>query len=224
MNNIKQLNINGRSILLRPANDANSLKGSVILLHGYGADEYDLIGLANYFEANLQVFSIRAPGVTPFGGASWFDIDMLADGSLKFNFEQAITSSNDVSALIREMQNQQLIPDDQIILGGFSQGATISNLVTLQEPEMIKALLIMSGRLSENARELLKAPGLLQELPVFAGHGIIDNVIPIDFGRDLVKFWESLPVSLEHHEYSMGHEISLEELNHIQAWLEPIIN
>lgn len=211
-------------MLQRPAQDPDSLKGSVILLHGYGADEYDLMGLANYFDADLQVFSIRAPGMTPFGGASWFDIEMLADGSLKFDFEQALTSSRGVISLIREMQKQGLISDKQVILGGFSQGATISSMVTLTEPEMIRALLILSGRLHEAAHDLLKSPDVLQGLPIFAGHGVNDPVIPISFGRDLVKFWEALPVKLEHHEYVMGHEISPQELDHIQTWLAAIIH
>lgn len=224
MKNIKQLNIDGRSILQRPAYDPNSLKGTLILLHGYGADEYDLMGLANYFEANLQIFSIRAPGVTPFGGASWFDIDMFADGSLKFNYEQAIESSRGVISLIKQMRTDGLIGDDRVIMGGFSQGATIASLVTLQAPELIQALLIMSGRLQEQAMTLLGDVSSLQDLPVFIGHGLVDQVIPVEFGRMVVKFWESLPVDLEHHEYSMGHEINTEELNHIQAWMNPIIN
>lgn len=224
MNNIRQLNIDGRSVLLRPAYDPNSQKGSVILLHGYGADEYDLIGLANYFEANLQIFSIRAPGVTPFGGASWFDIEMFADGSLKFNYDQALESSKGIISLLEKMRGEGHIRDEKVILGGFSQGATIANLVTLQAPQLIKALLIMSGRLQDDAKDLLKDQDLLKDLPVFAGHGLADQVIPVEFGRKIVEFWQSLPAQLEHHEYPMGHEISMEELNHIQSWLNPIIN
>jgi len=49
-------------------------------------------------------------------------------------------------------------------------------------------------------------------------------VIPIVFGREIVTFWEKLPVEFEHHEYPMGHEISQTELEHIQGWLESVLS
>ena len=93
MPNIEKLTLSDRKILKRPAADPTNSKGTLVILHGYGADEYDLMGLAPYFDANLQILSIRGPGTVMYGGASWFDIDMNADGSLKFNIEQAPKSA-----------------------------------------------------------------------------------------------------------------------------------
>ncbi|NQV15764.1 hypothetical protein HQ531_09940 [bacterium] len=222
MTNIEQLKIFDRKILRRPVAENSESKGTMILLHGYGADEYDLMGLAPYFSANLQIISIRGPGSTMYGGASWFDIDMLADGGLIFNLDQALDSTNKLLQLIPEMQDQGIISDAKIILAGFSQGATIANLITLMKPELVKALLIMSGRLDERASELIKDSTAFVDLPVFAGHGINDNVIPVEFGRQIVSFWRKLPVLLEHYEYPIGHEICQEELGHIQVWLDKL--
>ncbi len=219
MENIEKLTINGSNLLFRPAADAVDLKGTLVLLHGYGADEYDLMGLAPFFDANLQIFSIRGPGSTMYGGASWFDIDMFADGSLKFNTEQALESNSSVIKILQALQSDARFSIDKYILAGFSQGASISNMVTLSQPDLIKALLIMSGRLTENIGQLLQDGETLQDLPVFAGHGTNDQVIPIEFGRQIVNFWEDLPVQLDHHEYPMGHEISQQELQDIQSWL-----
>ncbi len=219
MNNINKLTISGRKILQRPPAGPNNSKGTLVILHGYGADEYDLMGLAPYFDAHLQILSIRGPGTVMYGGASWFDIDMNVDGSLKFNIEQAMDSAAELIVLIKELQQQGVITSEKIILAGFSQGATISQLVTLKQPALIKALLIMSGRLTEQAADILADSDVLKGLPVFAGHGINDNVIPIEFGRQIVSFWDKFPVQLEHHEYPMGHEICQDELGHIQAWM-----
>mgnify|MGYP002639777123 CR=1 FL=1 len=221
MNNIEQHTINGTKVLCRPATNTDQSAVSMVILHGYGADEYDLMGLAPYFDEKIQVISIRGPGSTVYGGASWFDIDMLADGSLKFNIEQAKQSTELVLGLIEQMQTDGMIQAEQIILGGFSQGATVSNLITLRKPELIKALLIMSGRLPDQVAELIESPAQFAALPIFAGHGINDNVIPIEFGRQIVTFWNKLAI-LEHHEYPMGHEISQAELQHIQVWLDSV--
>ncbi|NQV31021.1 MAG: hypothetical protein HQ508_09055 [Candidatus Marinimicrobia bacterium] len=222
MSNLEQLNINGQNILHRPASQPDASKGTLVLLHGYGADEYDLMGLAPHFDQNLQIICIRGPKSTVYGGASWFDIDMLPDGSFNFNAEQALDSTNVVVDIIRDFQSQKLITDERVILGGFSQGASISNLVTLKNPELIKALLIMSGRLMDAASKLLMDSQALLNLPVFAGHGTNDTVIPIEFGRQIVAFWGKLPVVLRHNEYPIGHEISQNELSHIQTWLESV--
>jgi len=221
MNGFQQLKVMDRSILLRPAAGKEAI-ATLVLLHGYGADEYDLMGLASYFDPAIQVLSIRGGGTTPFGGASWFDIDMLADGSLKFNIDQARESTRALVDLLFELQAQKHIPTSTIVLGGFSQGATISNLVTLQNPDLIQALLIMSGRLPEHVRSFMPDPLIFKGLPVFAGHGTRDSVIPIQFGRDIVSFWKDM-ADLEHHEYPMGHEISQEELTHILHWLSRVL-
>lgn len=221
MNHIQQLKINGRSVLKRPAPAPR--EGSLVLLHGYGADEYDLMGLAPFFSEKLDILSIRAPGATPFGGASWFDIDMNAQGDLRFNADQALASGRGVIELIAELTKSEDIPAGKLILGGFSQGASISMLVALMQPLLIKALLVMSGRLTQGADALIKQKDLLKQLPVFAGHGIQDQVIPISYGREIVAFWETLPVELTHHEYAMGHEINQAELADIQAWMDPLV-
>jgi len=222
MNNIEQLQILGSSVLHRPAEGDSKSPPCLVLLHGYGADEFDLMGLAQYFSPEMQVLSIRGSGVTPYGGASWFDIDMLSDGSLKFNIEQAKVSTQSVIEIIMQMKQAKIIGAQQIILAGFSQGATISNLVTLEKTEIIQALLIMSGRLPEGIEILAGNTSRFHNLPIFAGHGTKDNVIPIEFGRDIVSFWGPL-AELEHHEYSMGHEISQAELQHIQKWVERVL-
>ena len=222
MHNIQQLKVNGRSVLHRPAEDRASPVATLVLLHGYGADEYDLMGLASYFRADIQVLSIRGGSVTPYGGASWFDIDMLADGSLKFNIEQAKVATEAVIEIIHMMQYDGTIPAEKIILGGFSQGATISNLVTIKEASLLKGLLVMSGRLPEDIETLAGDKARFADLQIFAGHGTHDNVIPIRFGHDIVSFWGPI-ANLEHHEYPMGHEISQDELSHILRWMEGIL-
>ena len=223
MNNIEQLDIKGRSVLHRPARDLKKVRATLVLLHGYGADEYDLMGLASYFNPDIQVLSIRGSGLTPYGGASWFDIDMLSDGTLRFNIDQAKVSTQGVIEILSHMQLDGIIPEKQIILAGFSQGATISNLISLQKPELLQALLIMSGRLPDDMVEFSGDTSRFNHLPVFAGHGTHDNVIPIEFGRQIVSFLDPI-ADLEHHEYAMGHEISQPELEHIQAWLEHVLS
>ncbi len=223
MNNIEQLHVKGTNVLHRPAANQDQVRASLILLHGYGADEYDLMGLASYFDTDIQILSIRGSGVTPYGGASWFDIDMLPDGKLRFNIDQAKSSTREVIDIISHLQQTGVITNKQVILAGFSQGATISNLLTCQNPGLIQALLIMSGRLPEDMASISGDLARFEGMNIFAGHGTHDNVIPIEYGRQIVSFWNSI-ADLEHHEYLMGHEISQSELADIQNWIGKVLS
>jgi len=81
----------------------------------------------------------------------------------------------------------------------------------------------MSGRLPEDVAELSGDISRFSRLPVFAGHGSHDNVIPIEYGRQIVSFWNPI-AELEHYEYPMGHEISQSELTDIQGWLGKVLS
>ncbi len=52
----------------------------LIILHGYGADERDLMALAAYFDPRLRVISMRAPFDLPQGGHAWFPLEFTDEG------------------------------------------------------------------------------------------------------------------------------------------------
>ncbi len=57
---------------LEPKRIVDGRSPAVILLHGRGADENDLLGLSQYFDERLAIFSIRAPYPFEFGGTRTF--------------------------------------------------------------------------------------------------------------------------------------------------------
>ena len=64
----------------------------------------------------------------------------------------------------------------------------------------------------------------LQGMPVFVSHGIYDPVLPIDSGRDCREKLQALPVVLTYREYPMGHEVSMESLRDVAAWLRSALD
>lgn len=223
MTAVESQEFQGRKIALHRSPDSVEHAGTLLLLHGYGADEHDLIGLHPYLSPELDIICIRAAGQTPFGGAAWFDITQSMDGSLHFNSEQALDAAQEINRLRREMLSSGFIRPGKLLLGGFSQGASVSMLSTFLQPEGLNGLLIMSGRITDKLAEVSDKSEAIQDLPVFVSHGSHDPVIPIEFGHEVRDFWTNQPARSEYHEYPMAHQIAAEQLVDIKTWLSGIL-
>lgn len=184
----------------------------LVVLHGLGSNEQDLLSLAPMLGPELTVMAYRAP--LEYGpGFSWFPIEFDENG-IRLDSETALES---LKQLIGELsQLRESTP--KLILGGFSQGAIMTSGVLAQAPDLIDGALLMSGRLFPpffaEAKSAEKAG-----LPVLAQHGIYDDVLPVQGGRDLANAVRELGYSPEWKEYAMAHQVSEESLDDIRAWL-----
>ena len=61
----------------------------LLLLHGYGSNEEDLVGLAPHLNPNLVSVSVRAPHELPFGGFAWFNIEWAEEG-IQFDYDLSL--------------------------------------------------------------------------------------------------------------------------------------
>src|SRR5207244_4042221 len=104
--------------LERPA--AGDPEGALVLFHGRGADEHDLFPLLDALdpERHLVGYTPRGPFALPPGGAHWYVVPRVG-------FPDPVTfaaSYERASAWLDALP----FPAEQIVLGGFSQGAVMS--------------------------------------------------------------------------------------------------
>ena len=162
----------------RPAKSgkADSL---VILLHGYGADGNDLIGLADPLGAHLPNTRFVAPNApercrnNPFG-YQWFPIPWL-DGSTEEEMRAgAFRAIATLGAYLDGMAGE--MPPERTVLVGFSQGTMMMLQVALRREEPYAGLVGFSGRLlmpDTLAGEIRSRP------PVLLVHGDQDPMVPV---------------------------------------------
>ena len=146
----------------------------LLLLHGYGANEEDLLGLAPYLDARLLCVSARAPYALDFGGFAWFNIEIGAEG-VRFDFGEAEEPLAQILSLVDELRRAHR--PARIFIAGFSQGASMALTAALKQPRDFAGAIALSG---------LCKPEMLPEdtvsvrgLKVFMSHGRFDPVIPI---------------------------------------------
>ena len=201
-------------------------QGSVIWLHGLGADGNDFAGILPELAlpATLAVRFIfpHAPTrpVTINGGhvmRAWYDIATL-DLSQAQDMRGIQASAQAVRALIAREQTRG-VPAARIVLGGFSQGGAIALQTGLRFPERLAGIMALSTYLPLAETLTAEAHSANAQVPVFIGHGRDDAVVPLPLARSTRETLTSLGCAVSWHEYPMAHSVCVPELRAIGAWL-----
>ena len=200
---------------------------AVIWLHGLGADGSDFepvvpeLGLGETPGVRFVFPHAPAIPVTCNGGyvmPAWYDIISLEPNSRTIDEAGILRSREALRALI-ERENRRGIPCERIFLAGFSQGGAVAYTTALTHPERLAGLIALSTYLPVEGIVSNEATAVNRELPVFAAHGSVDDVVSPALGRAARDFLTRLGYRPQWHEYPMPHSVCLEEIRDIGAWL-----
>ena len=194
---------------------APGLSRTLILLHGYGADERDLLPIAHALDPRLRAVSLQGPVALGGPMRAWFHLGQDARGRITFDADIARAAVRSATAAVEEIAATSPRP----LLLGFSQGAGIALGVALLRPDLAAGVLSFSG-VARALEDQDHAPvEKLRGFPVFAAHGLDDPLLPIELGRDLRATLEALGLDVEWHEYPMEHMVIPEEIEDARMWL-----
>ena len=169
---------------------SGTTKSLVVLLHGYGANGDDLIGLAPPLAEllpNTVFISPNAPhpcAQNPFGGLQWFDV---WEGDDYDRLAQVRIAAATVDAFIDYELKRLGLKENQLALLGFSQGTMLSLHVGLRRKNAPAGILGYSGRLE--SPEIL-SDEIMARPPVMLIHGEEDpllNISLMDSAADLLR-------------------------------------
>ncbi|MDI6912237.1 luciferase family protein [Nocardioides sp.] len=140
----------------------------VVLLHGRGADEQGIIGLADHLPAGPSYAAVRAP-IAEGGGYAWF-----ANRGIGRPVAESLAQT---MAWFRGWLDQVAPAGRPVVLAGFSGGAAFAGGLLLSEPERYAGAAILYGTLPFDAGVPV-TPARLAGVPVFVAQGDTDTVIP----------------------------------------------
>lgn len=203
---------------------------TILILHGYGANARDLATIADIaeFEAlNFNWIFLEAPLSPPelqlFNGKAWFDVDIAYFQNLvkenKFDEYYARTPEN-ISYLhdsIEIFLKKKSIGEDQLIIGGFSQGAMVATDYLYEKKLRPMALIHLSGTV---IREELWKSQTLEDLKIFQSHGRYDEVLPVQGAMHFKEIAKSKDHKL--HIFEGGHELPPQILFQLYNFLKPL--
>ena len=190
----------------------------LILLHGVGSNEQDLLGLAPALDPRFFIVSARAPITLGHGAYGWYHVQFSSTGHV-IDPEEAERSRQLILQFVDEVTRSYNVDRNRVFLMGFSQGCIMSLAAALTDPRKFAGIVGMSGRMLPNLQSRYAPTDQLEGLPVFIVHGTYDSVLSIEFGRAIRDDLEKLPVDLTYREYEIGHHVSEQSLADVTAWL-----
>ena len=185
--------------------DDRSDRPLLVMLHGLGANEHDLLPFVPALPAELVVASVRAP-LEHAPGAAWFPTEHTPQ------LPRQVDDAAD--ALVRWIEAQA--GHTSIGILGFSQGGAIAVHVLRRRPRLADYVVSLSGFLPGQADDAALAEA---RPPLFAGYGLADDVVPAAWSEMLID-WAKPLTDLEVHRYpGLGHAVSEQELADAAAFV-----
>ena len=205
--------------------DAGDAAGSVLWLHGLGADGHD-------FEPIVPLLPLAVPlrfvfphaperAVTINGGArmrAWYDIDPLAPLA---GTEHIRTAATQVAELVAA-EAERGVAQEKVVLAGFSQGGVVALHLALRAERPFAGVMALSTYVHdhEHLGDEISLAGV--EVPILMAHGQQDPMIPLSRAVTSRDAMINLGCQVDWREYGMGHQVCPQEIDDIGQWLNGI--
>ncbi len=212
------------ALVFRERLPAGEPEGLLVLHHGRGADEHDLLTLADVLDpgARLHVVTPRAPLTmhgsppAPSPGHHWYTVPRVGhpDPQTFHAARRALAELHD------ELWQRTGVAPERTVLGGFSMGAVMSYVMALSAERPAPAgVLAFSGfipAIDDWQPELATRTAVR----VFIAHGRHDQVIDVAFARAAAERLRDAGLPVDYHESDAAHHIDPREIPSAGAWLK----
>jgi phospholipase/carboxylesterase len=195
---------------------AGEAAGTIVLLHGRGADEHDLLPLLGVLDPKrkLRGITLGGPLTMPPGGKHWYAVHRVG-------WPDPATFSPTYAELTSVLDDELGLDWSRTVVGGFSQGGVMSYAVGLGPgrpvPAGILAMSCFLPRFDDGTWEPDFAGR--PQLPVAHVHGEQDPVIGVEFGRDARDRLTEAGLPLLYREFPGGHHVDPRLLTELAGWV-----
>jgi phospholipase/carboxylesterase len=199
---------------VRPA--AGEPEGALVLLHGRGADELDLFPLLDFFDPERRFVAAtpRAPLALPPGGWHWYAFRQVGSPDPTTFYAVYPRAAEWLDGFL----SGNGVSHERLVLGGFSQGGVMTYALGLGagRPRPAALFALSSFVPTVEGFDLDLGPPLP---PVAIGHGTLDPVIPVEFGRAARELLEAAGAEVLYREYPLPHAIDPGFARQVSDWI-----
>src|SRR5881227_1716321 len=203
---------------VRPA--AGEPEGALVLFHGRGADKNDLFPLLDALDPERRFVGVtpRGPLSLPPGGAHWYALGGIGTPEATTFYASYGAAAEWLDGFLAEHG----VVHDRLVLGGFSQGGVMTYALGLGRGRPRPAALTVFSSFipSVEGFELDLSPPLP---PVAIGHGTLDPVIEVQWGRRARALLEGAGAEVLYRETPMFHQIDPAFVREVAEWLRHVI-
>jgi phospholipase/carboxylesterase len=203
---------------VRPA--AGEPEGALVLIHGRGADENDLFPLLDALDPERRFVGAtpRGPLSLPPGGAHWYALGGIGTPEATTFHGSYAAASEWLDGFLAEHG----LGHDRLVLGGFSQGGVMTYSLGLGQGRPRPAALIALSSFipSVDGFDLDLSPQLP---PIAIGHGTLDPVIGVEWGRQAREALDAAGAEVLYRETPMYHQIDPDFVLEVATWIRQFI-
>lgn len=182
---------------------------TLLLLHGTGGDEKDLLPLKDMIDPGASVLSVR--GNVDENGMNRF-FRRLAEGV--FDEEDLIFRTNELNDFIDQAAKDYGFDRHQVTAIGYSNGANIAGSLLYHYGKVLKGAVLLHPMVPRRGMELPDLTGV----PVFIGAGVNDPICPAQETKDLESDLSKAGAEVEVFWANLGHQLTRDEVENAAAW------
>jgi phospholipase/carboxylesterase len=191
---------------------ANKGGYTLLLLHGTGGDERDLIPQARNFGDKHNILSVRG-NVSENGMPRFFKrlgMGIFDEKDLHFHTDELVASVKDIAA-------KEGFDSSKIIALGFSNGANIAGATLIKYPDLLAGAILY--RPMQPFKEI-NSEGTAKSIPVFFSSGKLDPTVNAEDTDRYVATLERLGFKVAFHNFNTGHNLVKDDIELAAEWLK----
>lgn len=186
---------------------------TLLLLHGTGGNEHDMLPLAELIDSEANVLSVRG-NVSEHGMPRFFR--RIAEGV--FDEEDLVNRTHELNDFITTAASENGLDREKIIAVGYSNGANIAASLMYHDKEALHAAVLFHPMVPLRKIELPD----LSDKKVFIGAGVNDPISPKEETEELAKALKNAGAEVEIYWHQAGHSLTQEEVQQAAAWYKAL--
>ncbi|MCM3668055.1 alpha/beta hydrolase [Mesobacillus maritimus] len=190
-------------------------KPTLLLLHGTGGTEQDLLPLADRIDEQASVLSVRG-NVLEQGMPRFFR--RLAEGV--FDEEDLIFRTKELNDFLDEAAEKYEFDRNNLVAVGYSNGANIAGSLLFHYKDALRGAILHHPMVPRRGIQLPDLTGT----PVFIGAGTNDPICPAQESEELKSLLENAKASVQLHWENFGHQLTLGEVEAAGKWYRENFN
>ncbi len=187
---------------------------TLLLLHGTGGDENDLLPLGSEILPGAALLSPRGK-ILEHGAPRFFR--RLAEGV--FDHEDLLLRTHELAGFIEAAMKQYDLDPAKLVAAGYSNGANIAASLTLLHPGLLRAAIMFRAMVPFEPETTPDLAGM----PVFIAAGRRDQMIPPDNTERLAETLREAGADVDLRWRDIGHGLTYEEVMEAKGWLAEIL-
>lgn len=188
---------------------------TLLLLHGTGGNEDDLVPLGQELAPGVAILSPRGK-ILEHGAPRFFR--RLAEGV--FDHEDLVFRTHELAQFVNDAANEYGFDRTKLVAAGYSNGANIAASLMLMYPALLRAAVLFRAMVPFEPEETPDLSGV----PVFLAAGRMDSMIPPDNTERLAEILTEAGADLDLRWRDIGHPLSYEEVAEAKEWLAGVLS